>query len=230
LAAYASRYDLICTTLRPFSKALHASYQGVNRRGAVRLTNAAKWSIRLWRTILILTKLREKTFARGLESFRRWFTPWVIQFDASLTGVGVWYQNVEVLGDVASLRSMGAGSLKLGWDLNKISAYQNTCEFTAALLGLIGLIRNQVTAKEEIPKAVCFIGDSVSALTWLDKKKHKGDNAFAAATLLTLVLARFEIQVRCQSSSVHSVRGFDYLIGYTLSMVLIILLKYGLVW
>ena len=201
LASYASRYDLICTTLRPFSKALHASYQGHDRHGSVILSNAAKWSIRLWRTILVLTRLREATFARSLESFRRWYTPWVIQFDSSLTGVGVWYQYVQDPGDRASLRTMGAGSVGLGWKLGGQSAFQNTCEFTGALLGVIGLIRHSVLTREAMPRGVCFIGDSVSALTWLDKKKHKGDNAFAAATLLTLILARYEIQVRVTVAS-----------------------------
>ena len=121
----------------------------------------------------------------------------MIQFDASLTGVGVWYHTVSLTGGITPLvQPVGAGSVKIGWKLDSNSAYQNTCEFTGALLGLIGLLRHYVECGGVFPESVCFKGDSISALTWLDKLKHRGDNAFPAATLLTLICVKHGVQVR----------------------------------
>jgi hypothetical protein len=75
------------------------------------------------------------------------------------------------------------------------SDYQNVAEFTGALVGLIALIRRCVECDLPLPKAVTFKGDSISALTWLDKAKHKGSLAFGASTILNLILVRYKIQV-----------------------------------
>jgi hypothetical protein len=61
--------------------------------------------------------------------------------------------------------SMGAGHVKIPWDIGVDLSYQNTAEFVAGLLGLIILIRERVRYGQPLPKAVAFRGDSVSALT-----------------------------------------------------------------
>ena len=75
------------------------------------------------------------------------------------------------------------------------SSYQNVAEFTAAVVGLIALIRTCVKERKPLPEAVIFMGDSISALTWLDKEKHKGSLAFGASTLLNLIVSRYKIQI-----------------------------------
>ena len=75
------------------------------------------------------------------------------------------------------------------------SDFQNVAEFTAAVMGLIALIRACVTGGLPLPEAVIFKGDSISALTWLDKVKHRGNYAFGASTLLNLIVARYKIQI-----------------------------------
>jgi hypothetical protein len=194
LASLGSRYELVCGFLKPFNQALYASYMGKNETHSIRIKDSAKWSIRMWRTILVCTYFKEDTFARTFDSFRIQPACHVIQFDASLSGIGVWIQIRNGPGDT-DMVSMGAGHVKIPWDIGVDSTYQNTAEFVAGLLGLIILIRDCVRFGQPLPKAVAFRGDSVSALTWLDKEKCKGTHAFGACTLLNLIVAKWKIQV-----------------------------------
>jgi hypothetical protein len=194
LASYAQRYSLICTILRPFTSALYASYAGRQRHVSVKLENGAQWAVRLWRTMLCCTALREDIFARTFESFRPRAAEYIIQFDASLNGVGIVIYKVD--GTDGKEIPVGAGSVVFPWWHNqKDSSYQNTCEFTGALIGLTCLLQYCENSCVTRPKAVSFRGDSVSALTWIKKKTHRGERAFAAAALMALVMARYQIQV-----------------------------------
>ena len=194
LASLGSRYELVCGFLRPFNQALYASYMGQDETYSIKIKDSAKWSIRMWRTILVCTYFKEDTFARTFDSFRIQPACHVIQFDASLTGIGVWIQIRNRPGD-PDMVSMGAGHVEIPWEIGVDSSYQNTAEFVAGLLGLIILIRDCVRFKQPLPKAVAFRGDSVSALTWLDKEKCKGTRAFCACTLLNLIVAKWNIQI-----------------------------------
>jgi hypothetical protein len=194
-ASLASRYEMICCVLRPFSRALYASYTGRHRAAKVELRDDAKWAIRLWRTMLCCTSFEEETFARSFDSFRPKPAGHLIQFDASTTGIGVWLRTTDQPGTIYQ-QSIGAGGLSIRkWKVSSESDYQNVAEFTGALVGLIALIRECVRNDLPLPRGVTFKGDSISALTWLDKVKHKGSLAFGASTLLNLIVVRYRIQV-----------------------------------
>jgi hypothetical protein len=194
-ASLASRYEMICCVLRPFSRALYASYTGRHRAAKVELLDDAKWAIRLWRTMLCCTSFEEETFARSFDSFRPKPAGHLIQFDASTTGIGVWLRTTDQPGTIYQ-QSIGAGGLSIrSWNVSSESDYQNVAEFTGALVGLIALIRECVKNGVPLPRGVTFKGDSISALTWLDKAKHKGSLAFGASTLLNLIVVRYRIQI-----------------------------------
>ena len=194
-ASLATRYEMICCVLRPFSRALYASYTGRHAAAKVELRDDAKWAIRLWRTMLCCTSFEEETFARSFDSFRPKPAGHLIQFDASTTGIGVWIRTTDQPGTIYE-QSIGAGGLSIRrWNVSSESDYQNVAEFTGALVGLIALIRNCVERELPLPKGVTFKGDSISALTWLDKVKHKGSLAFGASTLLNLIVVRYRIQI-----------------------------------
>ena len=197
-ASLASRYELVCCVLRPFTKALYASYVGMPRGAKIRLGPDAKWAVRMWRSMLCCTLFDEGTYARTFESFGSRPAGHVIQFDASTTGIGVWLQRRNPPGMVQPTveQSIGAGGLSIWeWDVASESDYQNVAEFTAAVVGLIALIRACVARRLPLPEAVIFKGDSISALTWLDKMKHRGNYAFGASALLNLIVVRYKIQI-----------------------------------
>jgi hypothetical protein len=194
-ASLATRYEMVCCVLRPFSKALYASFTGRHQAAKVHLEDDAQWAVRMWRTMLSCTSFNEDTCARSFSSFEPKPGGHLIQFDASTTGLGIWLQDTDQPGTVYQ-QTIGAGGLSIRrWGVESNSDYQNVAEFTGALVGLIALIRKCVEYNLPLPKAVTFKGDSISALTWLDKAKHKGSLAFGASTILNLILVRYKIQV-----------------------------------
>jgi len=94
LASWAVRYAAICRYLRPFTAVIYAALgrSGFNRRASLRIEGELWIVIKLFRALLALTVLRGKQFVRTLRSFCLLSRPakcTVIQFDASLAGVGV---------------------------------------------------------------------------------------------------------------------------------------------
>ena len=133
-ASWAERYGEICLFMRPFRYVLYRQIprwcrHKVTRRNKrvvmVRLTEEAKWVVRLYSALLSLTLLHETTFTRPFVSFQLSRPSLVIRFDGCLGGAGViWYggdaatalsldpltRGLPALGGVAvDLRSLGFG-------------------------------------------------------------------------------------------------------------------------
>jgi hypothetical protein len=194
MASLASRYSLICPVLRPFIHALYSAYVGIsNRNCSVILRAEAKRSVLMWRVVLCTLTLREESFARPFLSFRKSPSQWIVQFDASLKGIGVllWKSG----GDAAADTAVGAFSASISqYGIGGDSSYQNTCEFIAALTGLALLLLTPVQSGERI-ESVSFRGDSEVALTWMDKQKSKSSMASRACSVLALIVTRNNIRV-----------------------------------
>ena len=81
----------------------------------MKLGEDAKWAIRLWRSMLCCTMFDEDTYARSFESFGSKPAGYVIKFDASTTGIGVWLQERRPPGAVQPTvnQSIGAGGLSI---------------------------------------------------------------------------------------------------------------------
>jgi hypothetical protein len=192
MAALASRYSAILQELRPFSRALHACIRGItNRRARVLLSDEARLSVQLWRTMLCTAYLDEARFARPLEHFTKGAATFVLQFDASLEGIGILIYRRDpatgaealVGGSTVPLEQMGFG---------EDSSFQNTAEFLAIVVGLIGVLRLS-RAGERV--AVMLRGDSVTALTWAETARFRSDRATRAAVAYVLLLSRQMLQV-----------------------------------
>jgi len=193
LASLASRYALICTVLRPFCRPLYASYAGLRRNVSVRLEPAAEWAVRMWRATLCCTVLQERLFARSFASFVPGAEEYVVEFDASLEGAGV--KVFELQGTRKREALVGAGALPYSYDLRGDSSYQNSCEFIGALVGLVALMRFCARTGRPTPRMVSFRGDSVTALTWVENKRFRGEFSFCAATVFALVMAKRGLEI-----------------------------------
>ena len=192
LASLSSRYALICVVLRPFCRPLYASYSGLRRNVAVTLSPAATWAIKMWRATLCCTVLREDLFARSFGSFVPGAEDFMIEFDASLEGIGLKVfdlrhaRNHEVI--------VGAGALTLDSELGGDSSYQNSCEFIAALSGTVALLRFCSRTGRPRPRVISFRGDSITALTWVGNKNFRGEFSFCAATIFALIMAKLGLK------------------------------------
>ena len=198
LASLASRYCAIVPELRPFSRALHACVIGVrNQRGSVFLTPEARLSVELWRTMLCAIALDERGFARPFATFVPRQATVVVQFDASLQGIGI----------LVSTRSPGtADEVSVGgtvvpltawqWD-EEDSAFQNTAEFMAVIVGILSVWRH---VPREQASAILLKGDSVTALQWAKSGRVRSDRSARAACIFVLILTRLGV---CICDTIH---------------------------
>lgn len=189
LASWGSRYSYICSYLKLWVKALYREYAGRYSRVSFIISESACRAIRLFRVFLLLLAVREERFARPLKSFEKSEPHFVIEFDASLTGVGViWYQinqhgvEVPVGGSAVDLLPLAFGT---------DASHQNTAEFIAALLGVRGLKLLGVKG----PCPVRFRGDSITALSWVETMKFRSDLVGNAAAVFVLQNILSEVEV-----------------------------------
>jgi hypothetical protein len=190
LASYASRYGEICRYMKPFVRALYAAYTGRRTKEAFTVTPTARISILVFRVLLSLTTVFETKFSRDLSSFQDRPPRWVVEFDASLTGIGLlWYyrSNSESPEVLLGGRSLDIGSLGFGSD----ASYQNTAEFIAATLGIRGLSAFLWTPDESVE----LRGDSITALTWGRKRGVRSPLATNASVLFALQCLAMKVDI-----------------------------------
>lgn len=178
LASLASRSSKINAYMKPFVNVLYAEYAGKSEYASFALSVRASRVIRLLRVLLGLTAVNRTKFSRPLSSFYTETADVTIEFDASLTGIGLLY--FEKRDGTETLIGGGAVDIStLNFESN--AAYQNTAEFIAAVLGIRGL--SQLNLR---PRSVNLRGDSVTALTWADTGKFKGELVGNAAVIFIL--------------------------------------------
>ena len=127
------------------------------------LGESAKQTIVLWRILLCMLHFDELRFARSFESFLPRIADVSTEFDASLEGFGV------RLFDLRTGALIGAGRVKLPYDLEGRSDYQNTLEFICIVLSVAALGRMGYRGI-----SLYLIGDSKTALSWGEEERYKG--------------------------------------------------------
>jgi hypothetical protein len=122
----------------------------------------------------------EANYARAIESFRKRAASIQIEYDASLTGIGI----------IISKRSEDKNAwqiahyvgLDLPFDLKKDSSFQNTCEYLAIVSSLF------ILAKLDYKDFTYdLIGDSMSSLKWAKAEYTKSEIARNAAIGFSLL-------------------------------------------
>lgn len=187
MASLASRYCFLLPELRPFSRALYGCIRGIrNRRVSVPLTPAARLSVELWRTLLCAIALDERRFARPFHTFVPREAETVIQFDASLQGIGILlYERDRGSGDEVLIG--GTAVPFMGWEMDEEdSSMQNTAEFMAVVVGIVTALRWLPSSRD---RSIMLRGDSVTALQWAASGRIRSDNAARAACVFALLLA-----------------------------------------
>jgi hypothetical protein len=188
MASYSSRYCLLLPEMRPFSRALYGCITGLsNRRASAPLSPEAKLSVELWRTVLCAIALREERFARPFHTFIPREADTVIQFDASLQGIGVILFDRDRDTGAEVLIGGAAVSLQV-WKINEEdSSLQNSAEFMAVIVGLLAVL---LRLPNGAGRSILLRGDSITALRWAETGRIRSDFSARAACLFTLLLAR----------------------------------------
>ena len=178
LASWASRYGKICIYMKPLISVLYAEYAGRGDHTSFPLSVKACQVIRYFRVLLGLIAVNSVEFSRPLKLFKQTISNIVIEFDASLTGMGLLYYERSDVGEVL----IAGGAIDITTlQFESEASFQNTAEFIAAVLGIRGL--KQLGLQ---PESVCLRGDSVTALTWASTGRFKGELVGNAAVVLVL--------------------------------------------
>ena len=178
LASWASRYGKICVYMKPFVGVLYAEYAGRGDHASFQLSIKACQVIWYFRVLLGLIAVNNVEFSRPLEPFKQTSSNIVIEFDASLTGVGLLYYKRSDVGEVL----IGGGAVDISiLKFESEASFQNTAEFIAAVLGIRGLEQLGIQ-----PESVCLRGDSITALTWASTGKFQGELVGNAAAVFVL--------------------------------------------
>jgi hypothetical protein len=189
LASWGSRYSYICSYLKLWVKALYREYAGRFNMVSFKISENARKAIRLFRVFFLLLAVREERFARRLSSFEPSKPKFVIEFDASLSGVGLIWYSITDAGVEVPVGGAAVDLLPLAFGTD--ASHQNTAEFIAALLGVRGLKLLGVDG----PCPVLFRGDSISALSWVETMKFRSDLVGNAASVFVLQNILLEVEV-----------------------------------
>lgn len=196
LASWTSRYSLIYPCLKPLCNNLYAETVGMRNLEAFKfLGNPAIFAIWMWRAILCLIALRPDKFSRELDSFRILSPTIRIEYDASLTGLGLKISRINN-GSWAIWKVAG---VELPYLLDS-SGYQNTVEFLAVVLGIAILTKFNVTNE-----GIILMGDNVSSLSWSEHGSFVSGYSQCAAVLFCQILITSKNRI---SHTVH-VKGVD---------------------
>ena len=188
LASWASRYGEICIYIRPFNRALYNSYLGRHRAAVFTLRDDELRAVRIIRLLLLMTAVEPRAFCRSLESFREQSATVIIEFDASLSGIGLIWYSINPDGEEYPIGALSVDITSMGFGQDP--QYQNTAEFVAATLGILGILHLGLEGC-----AVTMRGDSMSALCWATSLRFKGNRTSNAALVFTLLLVQTEITV-----------------------------------
>lgn len=188
LASWASRYAQICPFMRPFLRDLYAAYTGRAPAAVVQLGSRALRAIRVMRLLIVMSAAQPESFTRTMESFVPAAAGLVIQFDASLAGIGIVWLRREASGAEDPIGALSGDLRHLGF--GEDSSFQNTAEFIAATVGLYGAL-----ALGYAGASVIIRGDSTSALCWCYHQRYRGELTANAAVVFTLLLIQSRISV-----------------------------------
>ena len=200
LASWGSRYSAVCRFMRPYTNDLFTamSGHGSNRNQARRLSEDARICIYLWRCCLCMMGLRSSyKYSRLMNSYVPSKPKYLVEFDGSLTGVGILIYKLDRFGNETLWR---VARFVFPFDLEQDSSYQNTCE----LIGLVMAVGCLVTLG--IGQTSVFArGDSTTALTWITSE-HFRSGPSRRATIYYMALG---VTHDIHFSRQQHIRGID---------------------
>jgi hypothetical protein len=188
LASWSSRYQTVLRHTRSLTTVLYAQICGISNRTCMKsISLEGQQVIRLWRMLLVLSNLDETRFTRSLHSFRVLAPTLCIEYDASLTGVGVY---ISVISNGELVNVIGYGSLQFPFNLQKDSSNQNVCEFIAIVVGLVILIQKGFSNT-----TILLRGDSKTSLKWGSTERFKGVRGLSSSIVYLLLGSQYELWV-----------------------------------
>jgi hypothetical protein len=190
MASWGVRYGEINTLMHPFTAVLYNESRGrTNPHCSITLSSTGRRAVQMLRIITLLIAVDEPSFARPFSS---WEIPDKLsglfgQFDASLLGLGVYWYILYASGIVRLVGCAAVDIRCLGFGTD--ASFQNVAEYIAAIAAVRGakLLRDRgLLIDGEPPKGIWLKGDSVTALSWMDKGRVKSTLAINASMVAVM--------------------------------------------
>jgi hypothetical protein len=162
--------------MKPYSSDLYKAISGRKRNTSVNLVTDAPGAMRciqMWRSFLCLLVTNGGDFQRPISSFSTDAPSIVLEYDASLTGIGVIIFNVVEGAEVEWFVIQEVFPFDLGGD----SGFQNSVEFIAITIGVTALAARGVRNVN-----IHVRGDSKASLKWSGSDSFRSRRCRAAAT------------------------------------------------
>jgi len=193
LCSWSARYTIILRVLRPFTNILYGEKKGLgrNKNVTVLLSPLGRVAVYVWRAVLVLLRLKHTNFARPFRSFRDEAPAYQVEYDASLSGIGVILRDLREY-DAGNPTSgiIGVTGVRFPFDLGQDSKYQNTCEYIGATIGMAMLARLGIRRQ-----TLKLKGDSRASLKWGCKGLFKGTLSRRATFVHILAAVQFELYI-----------------------------------
>ena len=188
LASWASRYSAVCRNLKPFTQDLFDMVRGQTTHADVALSSAAVRAIEVWRGALLALKLHPTEFERPIHTLGTRIPSYLIEYDASLEGIGLVLSTIDPAGTRTLLYAaqLSLSSFDAAGDPGK----QNTCEFAAVVAGLACLAALGVRGA-----GVKIIGDNQSSLQWCAHQRFHSQTSKATAVMYMALTTVCDLQV-----------------------------------
>jgi hypothetical protein len=195
LASWSSRYSAICRSLKPFSTDLYDAIRGYTS-SAVKITlgESQHRAIDMWLSSLAMLEFGGSSFRRPIHTLARRGPDYLIEYDASLHGLGLVLSKIDVDGALQGVERVpeliAAVKIPLPFNLNEDSSYQNTTEFMAVVMGLgclasLGFHGAGVRVK----------GDNRSSLSWSTSERFRSKNCGACAIHFMAIATHWDLVV-----------------------------------
>ena len=185
MSSLAVRLSQLCPVMRPYTSCLGSDangFSGSNPSTRHTLSALALCDIAMWRAFLLLLNTETLCIVRPLQSFRESAPAYAVEYDASLTGLAAGISSVAADGSHTLLRF---AAVPVPFATRQDSSYQNTCEFLAALLGL--LLAHSLDLSHFRYR---LIGDSRASLAWSLTGRASSLRARRANVSMSLLLLR----------------------------------------
>jgi hypothetical protein len=173
--------------MRPFVNDLFSMMKGFTNSYARRhLSEGAKICVLMWRCCLCLIEFGSPDkFCRSIDSYLLRPPTILVEFDGSLTGIGVLIYKLHPSGGEELWK---VSRYVFPFHLDGDSSFQNTCEFMGLLLAvgcLVSLGIRSISVKAR--------GDSTTALKWIVTERFKSGPSRNAAMCYIALGMRFDI-------------------------------------
>jgi hypothetical protein len=199
LASWSSRYSAVLRHLKPFTSDLFSMIRGYrNPSVKISLTATAQWATWLWRASLLHLGLDPTSMARPLHTLVPRTPTFLIEYDASLLGIGL---VVSYMDPVTSWTVLFVSKLMFPFDLGDDSGFQNTVEFLAVVVGLACL-----SSLGYHGHSVIVQGDNTASLSWSTTERFRPGPSRGCAVFFMAFAAHADLVV-CRGIHIPGVRN-----------------------